>query len=254
MGRPMEKKSLFVMMLMAWVFHAWASEYVVVLVSGELYRCQSRYVVDPNGMVRFRLTSGPEMAVPKSKVAWYETAQANGEQPPAGSKPVVKAKTKSKHPSKMTLPKLVIPMSQLKSELRSVIDGGFSLGALISMSLMTWLVALFLALVGYLLASSLFWYILNLFGEPNVFWGVVGLNLLLFLSAGLIYFLTSFSPIEPLTTIIVAAFLNLVVSSSIVISIFDCELSAAVMSVLVYQIVFGLFSFGGFKLLSLWIG
>jgi len=253
----MQKKWLFLIIALAWVAQAWASGYVVVMVSGESYRCVTKYVVDTNGMVRFKLNSGPEIAVPKDKIAWYETAIANGELPPGGSKPIKKHKTGDVHKPKKTFD--MIPLSfpdtgSLGSDLKTLIQDGISLDVMTGFGFLTWMVLLLVMVVTHFLASFLLWYIMNLFGEPHFFLKVLGANALLFLLAAVIIFLIAGSPLDPISTLLLAVFLNLFISAVLLVWIFECESSAAVMALMLYQVVVGLFGFGIWKVLSLWIG
>lgn len=250
----MDARKAIALLIWFWASHVVAGDYLVVLVSGETYRCTAKYVIDEDSLVHFTLTTGPEIAVPKDKVAWYETAVANGETPPPGSKPMKRPKAVQPGGGEWKLPKVSLSTPDLKSDLKALFQDGVRANVLRQFGVVTWLVVVLTTVLLYFSSSFLLWSILNLLGEPHPFFKLLGVNALLFLCAGVIFFAAGFSPVDPIDTTLIAAFFNLAISAALLIMILDCEVTAGVMGILIYQIVMGLFGFGLWKTVRFWIG
>lgn len=215
------------------------AKYVVVMVSGDRFVCEKRFEMDKREMIHFKVLNGPEISVTKDKIAWYETAVANGEKPPAWARPL----KKNVEYVQTTPRSSALRWGNIGEDLSTLRREGISWSSMASVGFLTYGVLLLALIVMLVLCSLMFWGLLGALGEPMGFWKTAGVVCLLILSSIVLILFSQYTPLAYIHTMVLGILVNFVVWSALVVWLTDCDAPAAILSVIISQGVLVLLGF-----------
>ncbi len=218
----------------------WAN-YTIITQNGQVMAAQQKYVIDQNGMVSFRLVSGPQISLSKETIDWHETARVNKEEVPPWATP------KKRTPNRVDVGKsLDLNFDSVMDELTMLREQGLRWDTLGSVRVGGWIALGVLFVILYVLFSVVLHVSLNIAGEPNPFLRVFRWNAGLIFASILVQVVFNFLPVSFWYVMILALVSNYFVLCVLVIQIFEADIPSAMMGAFIY------YAFSVFCLFGLW--